>query len=335
MIRPSSSIRTGHRYSVWLGLAWALLFCLPLTPSATLGQSADVKAVIERGQQAGLDASQLQAVAERARERGLNSDATVSLLEPSVALAEQGLPATPVLNKTLEGMAKQVSPSRMQSVLQQVQSYTEQAGQLVSTWTQQSEVRRMTGETPTPPGEGEARSRLVTAATEAQQQDIPLDQLKQFLDGLPSATNRRPVSLSEVAVAVSVLPDLPGSRSAPQATQDLLTAALDANYSAESLRQLPAAIESAQRESAQPVEALTRGAARAIAQGTPATHVLQSLFQGSIPGGGPPGEVGNGPPGTIPGVGKPPGKGGRPPNTGPPEEPPADPPGGGGPPGGG
>lgn len=318
-----------------LGLVWVLLLCLPLMPDAALGQSPDVEAVIERGQQAGLDASQLRTVVERARERGLDANATVALLEPAVAVAEKDLPAAPMLNKTLEGMAKQVPSSRLQPVLQRVQTYTEQAGQLVSQWTQRNEVREMIGEGANTPSESQARSQLVTAATEAQQQNIPLENLQQFLDGLPSATERRPVSLSQVAVAVSVMPDLPGSQNASGATQNLLTAALDANYSAESLRQLPAAIESAQRETSQPVETLTRGAAQAIANGAPATQVIQSLFQGAVPGGGPPGQVGNGPPEGVPGSGKPPGKEGKPPNTGPPNDPPADPPPrGGGPPGG-
>lgn len=332
MNRPSSSIWWSPP-SGWLGLVWALVLCGLLLPQGTLGQAAEVEAVIERGQQAGLDVDQLQTVAERAQERGLDSEAVIGLLEPAVELAEQDLPAAPLLNKTLEGMAKQVPPAQMQPVIQQVRGYTEQAGHLVSGWTQRSDVRQMTGDGSDLSGENEVRSRLVTAAAEAQQQDIPLENLEQFLDELPAATDRRPVTLSEVAVAVSVLPDLPGSRSAPEATQQLLMAALDANYSAESLRQLPAAIESAQRETPQPVEALTRGTAQAITQGTPATQVLQSLFQGSVPGGGPPGEVGNGPPGGIPGSGKPPGKGGRPPDVEPPGDTPADPPpGGDGPP---
>ncbi len=320
MIRPSFSIRTGHRSSVWLGLAWALVL-LSLMPYGVQGQAAEVEAVIERGQQAGLDADQLNTVAQRAQERGLDAEATRALLEPAVELAEQNLPAAPLLDKTLEGMAKQVPPAQMQPVLQRVRSHTEQAGTLVSEWAQRDVVRQMAGETSQPSRANETRTQLVTAAAEAQQQDIPLATLEQFLDGLPAATTRRPVPLSEVAVAVSVLPDLPGSQRAPKAAQGLLTAALDASYSPESLRKLPAAIESAQRENPQPVEALTRGATQAIAEGSPATQVLQSLFQGSVPRGGPPGEVGNGPPGGVPGSGKPPGKGGRPPGAGPPTDP--------------
>jgi hypothetical protein len=129
-----------------------------------------------------------------------------------------------------------------------------------------------------------------------------------------------------------VLPDLPKNGATPESAQQLLTSALAAGYSPESLRQLPSALQSAHRKSDQPVDVLAQGTAQAIARGTPATQVLQRLFQGSFPGGGPPAGVGNGPPENTPG-------GGKPPDTGPPENtgPPDNPPGGGPPndPGGG
>jgi len=100
----------------------------------------------------------------------------------------------------------------------------------------------------------------------------------------------------------------------------LLTAALNAGYDPESLRQLPSALQSARRKSKQPVDVLAEGAAQAMTRGTPAATVLQSLFRGAVPGGGPPAGIGRGPPGNRSGTGKPP-------DTGPPDdkEPPDDP----------
>lgn len=320
-----------NRFPAWLGLILAGVLLAAVLPQDALGQADDIDALIERGEQAGVDADQMRTVADRARGAGLEAEAVLDLLRPAVDLAERDLPATPLLNKTLEGMAKNVPLSRMRPVLQQVQGLTEQAGELTSRWTQRAEVRELLGISDDTPGEGEARGRLVTAITEAQQQNVPAEHIEEFLDALPASTERRPVPPSDVAVAVSVLPDLPGHQSAPGATRELLTAALDAGYSGESLRQLPAALESARRESQRPPEAFARGAAQAIAQGVPAANVLQNLFQGSLPPGeGPPGEVGDGPPGDVPGFDKPPGKDGRPPGI----DPPVDPP-GGGPPGSG
>lgn len=324
-------MRMARGFLSWIGRSLVIALLVIGAPRAAFGQASDVQALIDRGRRAGAPVEQMRTVATRARKAGLNADATASLLRPAVELAEQDLPASPLLTKTLEGLAKQVPHARMQPVLQQLRTHTERAGQLVTQWTQRSEVRQFLGATENPPGGGNresARMRLVTAITEAQQQDIPAKTIDAFLNDLPSAVERRPVPLAEVATAVSVLPDLPGSKTSPKASTKLLTAALDAGYDPESLRQLPTALQSARRESGRPANALIRGTAQAIARGTPAADVLRSLFQGSFPGGGPPAGIGNGPPGTVPGTGKPPGQGGKPPGTGPPEEPP-----GGGPPG--
>jgi hypothetical protein len=265
----------------------------------------------------------MRTVAERARRVGLGTDATASLLRPAVALAEQDLPTGSLLSKTLEGLAKQVPVTRMQPVLQQYRTHTEQAGQLVAQWTRRSEVRQLLGATEKDPDAGPQkaeRTRLVTAVTEAQQQDVPAKNIEAFLAGLPEGVERRPVSPNQVATAVNVLPDLPGNEASLETSRQLLTAALNAGYDPESLRQLPSALQNARRKSKQPVDVLAEGAAQAMARETPAATVLQSLFRGAVPGGGPPAGIGRGPPGNRSGTGKPP-------DTGPPDdkEPPDDP----------
>jgi hypothetical protein len=305
-----------------------MLFVLGMGgPHVAVGQTSDIETLLERGRKAGTDAEQMQLVVKRARRAGLDSEATASLLRPAVVLAEQDLPTGPLLSKTLEGLAKRVPPARMQPVLQQYRTHTEQASRLVSQWTRQSDVRQLLGASENTPSNAKktAHAQLVTAATEAQQQDIRAKDIEAFLKGLPQGIKRRPVSIGEVATAVGVLPDLPGNGTSINNATQLLTSALDAGYSPESLRQLPSALKSAHQKSKQPVDALAQGTAQAIAKGTPAATVLQSLFQGGLPGGGPP--AGAGPPGNAPGTGKPP-------DTGPPEDPgpPDETPGGGGPP---
>lgn len=298
-------------------LVAVLLFAV-LLPTRAVGQPASVQSLIERGQQAGADADLLQTVASRAEAAGIGAQQTADLLRPAVTLAERDLPTRPLLNKTLEGLAKRVPPARMSPVLQRLQNHTEQAGGLVSGWMKRDEVQRLVGASGK---DAAARTQLVTNVTEAQQQDVPLAAVKQFLDGLPENVSRQSVPLNQVATAVSVMPDVPGGKQNPAVTSQLLTAALNAGYGNESLRQLPAALERAQRGTQRPASAIARGVTQAIAKGTPAASVLRSLFQGGMPGGGPPSSVGDGPPGTPPGQGKPPGPGGKPPGAGPPDDP--------------
>jgi len=320
-------------------LVAVLLFAL-LLPTPAMGQPASVQSLIERGQKAGADADLMQTVASRAEAAGIGAQQAADLLRPAVTLAERDLPTRPLLNKTLEGLAKRVPPARMSPVLQRLQSHTEQAGGLVSGWMKRNEVQRLVGAS----GEdAAARTQLITNVTETQQQDVPLSAVQQFLDGLPEKMSGQSVSVNQVATAVSIMPDVPGGKQNPAVTSQLLTAALNAGYDGESLRQLPAALERAQRGTQRPATAIAKGVTQAIAKGTPAASVLRSLFQGGMPGGGAPSEVGNGPPGAPPGQGKPPGQGGKPPGTGPPDDPgqgggPPDEPGGdppGGDPGGG
>lgn len=328
MIHVRFSIQMLQAVGAWLGTMFVLLLLSVGAPNAAHGQATDVQSLLERGRAAGADVSQMKMIAQRARQSGLGAETTASLLRPAVALAEQGLPASPLLSKTLEGLAKRVPAGRMQPVLQQYQAHTEQAGQIVGRWQRRSEVRKFLGGSEGaregPPAKN-ASDPLVTAVAEARQQEIPADNIEAFLNGLPDGVDRRPVSLNQVATAVSVLPDLPESGVSPETARQLLTSALDAGYSPESLRQLPSALKSAHQRSKRPVDVLASGAAKAMAKGTPATKVLRSLFQGGVPGGGPP--AGANPPGNTPGTGKPP-------NAGPPDDPGGGG-SGGGPPGGG
>ncbi len=316
-----------------------LVLLVLLLPMSAAGQDGAVSSLIERGRQAGVDADLMREVVSRAERAGRGSEQTAELLRPAVSLAEKGLPTEPLLNKTLEGLAKRVPSGRMTPVLQTLQTNTERAGAVVSTWLNRDDVKQLIGDSKEPSA---AREEMITTATEAQQQNVPLETVEQFLDALPAAVEQQSVSLSQVATAVGVMPDLPGAESNPQVNQQLLTAALDAGYDGESLRQLPAALESARRQTQRPERAVARGATQAIAQGTSAARVLRNLFQGSVPGGGPSASAGNGPPDAPPGQGKPPGREGKPPGAGPPGDPgggpPDDDPGGGPPddnPGGG
>lgn len=314
-------------------MAAGLLLLLVALPTTAWGQSP-VPSLIEQGRAAGADAELLRTVADRAEAAGFSDRATADLLRPAVSLAERDLPASPLLTKTLEGLAKQVPAGRMSPVLQRLQTHTQEAGALVSSWVRQEGTQDLLGRSGPPPKA--ERDRLITTIAQARQQDLPPAALEQFLTQLPGAVERRPVALSEVATAVSAMPDLPGARDNPALARELLAAALNAGYDTESLRQLPAALEQARRTNSQPATAIAKGAARAIAQGTPAANVLRTLFQGTVPGVGPAAGAGNGPPGTPPGQGKPPGKEGRPPGAGAPDDPgnsPTDPP--GGPPSGG
>lgn len=287
----------------WMGIVG------PVTAAYAQEQGAPpddpVEALLRRGRSAGADTELLQTAAERAQRNGLSPAETASLLQPAVALAEQDLPARLLLQKTLEGLAKRVPPGRMTPVLQQVRTHTEQAGGLVSSWLKAEGVRQKFRGADA--ASAEARGRLVENVAQARQQGVTLDHVRGVLQALPDQVARRAVPLDQVAAAMSMMPDLPAPAREGPAGRQLIVAALNAGYSADDLRRLPAALQSAQKETGRPPARLVGDVAQAIGRGTPAAQVLQGLFQGGVPGVGPPQGAGGGPPqGSPPGQGKPP-----------------------------
>ena len=296
-----------------VGLALALL----LVPFPSFGQDSPVASLVERGRSAGGDATLLRAVASRAEQARISEEATAGLLGPPVRLAEQNFPARPLLNRALEGLAKQVPPTRMKPVLEELQAHVEQAGALVSTWLTQAGAARSTDA----PENGRGRDDLIVATAEAHRQGIPFEGIRQFLGQLPSPAGRRSVPAPKVAAAVRVMPELPTGNGLSEAGRQVLVAALAAGYDARALQELPAALRRAERGRERPQAAIVRSTARAIAQGAPSASLLGQLSQGTLPGGGAPPGIGTGPPGTLPGLGKPPGPGGVPPGIDPPAGP--------------
>ena len=289
---------------------WGLvgvLLCALVLPASVQGQSA-VESLMAEGRAAGADVERMRVVVSRAENAGLSSQQAATLLQPAVSLAKRDLPATPLLNKTLEGLAKQVPPARMTPVLQELRTHTEEAGTLISSWTKKKKTKALldTEDNSLPRAE---RDQLIVSVAEARQQNVPVPNIETFLNKLPDAVGSRSVSANEVAVAVSVMPDLPAAASPPATSRALLTAALNADYDPESLRQLPGALERAQQVSDRPTVSIAKSATRAIQKGIPAPKMLRSLFQGTVPGTPP--AVQNAP-SSPPGQRNPPGRDGRP-----------------------
>lgn len=306
-----------------------LLLVLPVTGRAQ--ERAGLELLMQRGKQAGLSPVRLKQVSERAAARGLTKAQTAVLLEPAVQLAKQDLPAHLVLQKTLEGLAKNVPQARIQPVLERMRLYTEASGAFITAWLNKGSVQEMLAGTPTV--DRAAKRRLIEGAVQARMHEIPSSVIHDLLASLPANTTRRPIPAGHIAAILHIVPDLPGGSLEAGGVSALLTAVLEAGYDLNAIRQLPAAMRVAVEQSNRPIGALTRGTTNQIARGTPAADVLSSLFNGTVPGG-PPGAIGSGPPGKLPpGQGKTPGAA-----LGPPDLPVDGPPGpgsGDGPPDGG
>lgn len=307
-------------WSLTCAALWiVLLSSMNASQRAVAQPAASVEQLLAQGAEAGIDPALMEQVARRAEAAGYRSEQTAALLRPAVGLAQDQLPASGLLQKALEGLSKRVPAPRIQPVLQRMQAGTEQAGGLIRAWGDQPAARAMMGGDEAGPLRSEARHRLIESAAEAHMQDVPTDVVQQLLETLPERTQRRPIAPDEVVAAVQVLPELMTGGVSSAASIDLLTRAMEAGYGPGNVRQLPTAVQAARQQSQRPADVLVQNAARAISQGVPAADVLNTLFDGGLPGG-PPSDAG-GPPSNIPpGQGKPPdtppGQGSGPPERG-------------------
>ncbi|WP_179862231.1 hypothetical protein [Longibacter salinarum] len=318
--------------TLWMAVLCGAVFCVAGSSSAVAQETlpAPVTSVVERGEAAGADGELLRNVAKRAQLNGASPQTVVDLLTPAVELAESGLPASPILNKTLEGLAKRVPASRVRSVVSGLASHIRETGPMIDAWLRQSDVQsRLRDASPS------GRDQLIVSSAHARQQGLKMGDVEKLLAEVPTIADRRgpqaaAPSTREVAAAVRAMAEMPDASQDRTLARNLVASALSAGYSADEVGQLPAALQRAQAQTRQPMPALTQGVAQAIAQGVPATDVLRGLYQGRVadlPAAADGAGAGNGPP---PGQGKPP-DAGKPPNI-PPGKPPGDPPGGGKPP---
>lgn len=289
----------------WSRLMGGLIILLLLTELPVSAQHG-IDELIRRGEAAGADVELLQTVDQRALERGLGVAQRSELLELGVVLAEQGLPADGVLQKTLEGLAKQIPQPHLTSVLSRMQHQTAEAGRIVDGWLQHPETRGMVGDLRSENARG--RRILIENVAEALIHDVPRPFIDGLLDRVPAETPRGNISAAAVGAAIGALADLPSARNESQATIDLLVSALSAGYSGSEIRRLPLAMRAAEERGISRSEAASE-AARAMDRGTPADDVLRNLFGGAIPGPGAGMGVGGADGGSPSSVGPPPGVG--------------------------
>lgn len=304
--------------SYWMCVLSVLLCMVGVHPaSAQDGLPEPVQAMVERGASANVDRATLQSIANRAISNGATAQEAVQLLKPAVDLAETGLPADPVLNKTLEGLAKRVPSPRVESVVLDLAGHVRETAPVVDAWLQQPDVQRAVQNSDA------GRNDLIVSGAHVRQRGIPVSEVEALLSEIPELAGRTPsgaFSTRNIASAVRVMAEVPGAAESPALARKIVLSALQAGYSESEIGQLPVAIRHAQSQSQQPLPALTRNVTQAISQGTPAASVLQQLHQGNVP-------VPGGAAGAVPpGQGKPP-DAGRPPDAGPPPDP-GKPPGG-------
>ncbi len=273
-----------RRRSAVLTAALLALLAMALLPVLAFAQSLDE--LVRRGVEAGADVDLLTELRARADGAGLDAAATVRLLAPGVELAERDLPSRAVLQKGLEGVSKGVPADRIAAVQARLRGAMERAAGLVDPWLERPGVRTRVaagagGEAEA--GDG-ARATVVEGVGLALAQGAPEEALRALLDRLPEGVARERIAALEVAVGAEVLADLPLATTRPGLAADVVASALEAGFGPAELRELPAAMQAAERRGDLPADAVARAAIGGMQADLPARDVLDGLFQGGFPG---------------------------------------------------
>lgn len=219
-----------------------------------------------------------------ARLRAALPPPALASIEAAVATAQKaGMPADPLLDKALEGVAKNVAPDRIVLAVQQRLRLLTRARALLPA---------------RPAGD-------LTAVADAMQRGVP--------DEAVQAIGKGASPSEPVGVALHTLADLLDRGVPVAAAEDVLSAWQRGGADVDELPQLPAAVERLLRQGVLPDQAAAAVAA-AIRGG-------QGLEHGVGPGGmGPPGQLkkqqGTNRPPVPPGLQEPPGRGKTPPKKG-------------------
>ncbi len=266
-----------------------LLLCLAAFPILAFGQATDLESVVAEAQKAGIEQSTLDEIRSKARQGGLADEDIAELVRPAVDLAQQGLPADIIFSKVMEGLSKNVPANRISAVLQKIKGATEQSEPVVDRWMNASNAGDQI-----PSGsdmsEEEFRSEMISSVSKGLMSGVPEGEISALLDEVTSTGALAQSSPRSVATAVRVFPELPTTAENPEKSRSFIIRSLKSGFNSSELQKLPGAMTVAQRRSQLPAASVIEGVAQQLRSGVPAKQILKNLFNGNI-GGGPPGSI--------------------------------------------
>lgn len=264
----------------------ALLSMMLLLPFSLFAQQDSFSILNQKAAEFGIDASYISKLQERAEANGISNDQLSQILEPAVVLAEENLPFDMILQKTSEGIAKGVPINVLSNVLQDLQASTQNAAPIVDMWMQNPGVQKL-GSGSGPESAQSFRNDMLKSTSRALNQGFSENILTEFLNELDNQDLISNISKNEVVTSLAILPDLPTSAENQKLSSELVIRSLKGGFDSSDLQKLPSAMKVAQSRGQIPAGNIVNGILERIQAGSPASEILQGLFDGKI-GGGPP-----------------------------------------------
>lgn len=265
----------------------ALLSMILLFPFTLFAQQDSFSILNQKAGEFGIDASYISNLQERATKNGISNDELSQILEPAVTLANENLPFDMILQKTSEGIAKGVPINVLSNVLEGLQVSTQNAAPIVDIWMQKPGVQNITTDSPGAGSTLAFRNDVLKSTAKALNQGFSENVLNGFLNKLDTQELLSNISRNEVVTSLTILPDLPSSAENQELSSELVIRSLKGGFDSSDLQKLPSAMKIAQSRGQIPAGDVVNGILERMQAGSPASEILQGLFDGKI-GGGPP-----------------------------------------------
>lgn len=255
-----------------------------------LAQENDLNAVLQKAHESGMDESDLAELQQRATSQGATDEQITALIQPAIEMAGDNLPAELALEKAMEGLSKGVPASKIAPVLQRLNQTAAEAANIVDPWLERPDVKEMVAKTPNGISNEKFRNELTKATSKAFNQSLSQETAKEIFNEMGDESVMEKASASDIIAAVGILPDMPQGVDQSKAGK-FVVRALKGGFKANELQNLPSAMGMAQQRSELPAASVLEGVTKQLDGDIPAKQILQNLFNG---------QVGGGPPGTIP-----------------------------------
>lgn len=279
-----------------LWMSGILMITLLLASSPVKSQeSQHLQQLIRQSEELGMNQQHVEQLRQRAGQQGYSEDQIAEFLQPAVNVASNDLPSEILLRKSLEGFAKNIPAQQIQQVLTRMEDGLGRAAGVVDPWMENHEVQEAIEREARGGDVSETarnfRNVILEGSVDALLKNVREELLADLLNGLVAENVLPHLGSGQVAAAMRVLPDMPTTVENPQMSNRILVKALSSGFDISELRQLPSAMQQAQRHSRMPAEAVAEGLHAHIGQGAPPVEVIRNMLQGNVgpPGMGPPG----------------------------------------------
>lgn len=262
-------------------------------PTSIIAQDS-LSDLIGEARSVGIEQSKINALQERAAQRGISDAELIAIIRPAVSMAERNLPSEMIFDKAFEGLSKGVPFQQIEPMLGMIAENSMRVAGIVDPWIERAEIRGMLERGGYAGNQQKFRNEMIKAGSKTLRQNFSEEVFQETIHTIADQRGIEQRNPGTVVAAANILSDLPSAAENPTESARIILRALEGGFEASDLQNLPRAMNMAQRRSEIPAGAVLEGVSRQLQGGLPAEQILQNLFNGNI-GGGPPG-------GTPPGL---------------------------------